>query len=128
MKAPLRWIVGLVVVLHGLIHLLGAAKGLGWFAVTQLTRPISTTMGIAWLAAAVLLVVAGVMLVRRTRGWWLVGAAATASSQTVILTSWSDAKAGTVVNLLLLVAVGYGFAAHGRKSYRAETGAVSRLR
>lgn len=120
MRTRLRWIVGLVVVLHGLIHLVGAAKGLDWFAVTQLKQPISKTMGVGWLAAAMLLVVAGVMLVRKTRGWWVVGAVATASSQAVILTSWSDAKAGTVVNFVLLVAVGYGFAAHGPKNYRAE--------
>ena len=120
MRTRAGWIVGLVVVLHGLIHLLGAAKGLDWFAVTQLTQPISNTMGVAWLAAAMLLVVAGVMLVRKSRGWWVVGAAAAAISQAVILTSWTDAKAGTVVNLVLLVAAGYGLAAQGPRSYRAE--------
>lgn len=26
----MRWTLGIVVVLHGVIHLLGAAKGLGW--------------------------------------------------------------------------------------------------
>ena len=120
MRTGVRWIVGIVVVLHGLIHLLGAAKGLDWFPVTQLRQPISSTMGVAWLAAATLLVVAGVMLIRKTRGWWIVGAAAAALSQAVILTSWTDAKAGTVPNLVLLLATGYGFAAQGPKSYGAQ--------
>jgi hypothetical protein len=119
-RTGVRWIVGIVVVLHGLIHLLGAAKGLDWFPVTQLRQPISSTMGVAWLAAATLLVVAGVMLIRKTRGWWIVGAAAAALSQAVILTSWTDAKAGTVPNLVLLLATGYGFAAQGPKSYGAQ--------
>jgi hypothetical protein len=119
-RTGLRWIVGLVVVLHGLIHLLGAAKGLHWAAVTRLTLPISNTMGDAWLAAAMLLILAGVMLVRETRGWWIVSGAAAAISQAVILPSWTDAKAGTVVNLVLLVIAGYGFAAQGPTSFRAE--------
>ena len=120
MRTRVRWIVGVVVVLHGLIHLLGAAKGLGWAEVTQLTQPISSIMGVAWLAAGMLVVAAGVMLARSARGWWVVSAAAALISQAVILSSWSDAKAGTVVNLILLVAAGYGFAAQGPRSYRAE--------
>ena len=35
MRTVVRWVVAVVVVLHGLIHLLGAAKGLGWADVTQ---------------------------------------------------------------------------------------------
>ena len=120
MRTMLRWIVAVVVVLHGLIHLLGAAKGLGWADVTQLKEPISTAMGVAWLAAAVLVVLAGVLLIIRARWWWVVGAVAVVASQTVILTLWSDAKAGTVANVILLVAVVYGYASQGPASYRAE--------
>lgn len=120
MRTRVRWLVGVVVALHGLIHLLGAAKGFGWAEVTQLRQPISNIMGGAWLAAAMLVVAAGVMLARSARGWWIVSAAAALTSQAVILSSWSDAKAGTVVNLILLLAAGYGFAARGPRSYRAE--------
>jgi hypothetical protein len=38
----------------------------------------------------------------------------------MILTSWSDASAGTVANLVLLLAVAYGYASQGPTSYRAE--------
>lgn len=120
MRTMLSWIVAAVVVLHGLIHLLGAAKGLGWADVTQLKEPISTVMGVAWLAAAVLVVLAGVLLIIRARWWWVVGAVAVVASQTVILTLWSDAKAGTVANIILLAAVVYGYASQGPASYRAE--------
>ena len=50
-RMTVRWVVGLVVVVHGSIHFLGAAKGLGWAEVTQLTEPISAGLGAAWLAA-----------------------------------------------------------------------------
>lgn len=115
-----RWIVAVVVVAHGLIHLLGAVKGFGWTEVTALTAPISPAAGIAWLAAALLVAAAGVLVAVGTRWWWMVAVIAAALSQAVILTSWTDAKAGTVVNVVLLAAAGYGFASQGPASFRAE--------
>ncbi len=115
-----RWVVVVVVVVHGLIHLLGAAKGLGWADVAALTQPISPAMGVAWLAAAVLVVAAGVLLAARARWWWVVGGVALVVSQGVIVTSWSDALVGTVANVILLVAVVHGYASQGPTSYRAE--------
>ena len=120
MRTVVRWMVVVVVLVHGLIHLLGAAKGHGWADVPQLKEPISTAMGTAWLAAAVLVVVSGVLLALRARWWWVVGGVAMVVSQTVILTSWSDAKAGTLANAVLLAAVVHGFASQGPRSYRAE--------
>lgn len=120
MRTAVRWTLGIVVVLHGLIHLLGAAKGLGWSSVAQLSEPVDSRLGAAWLAAALVLVLAGVMVVRTSRAWWLLAAVAALMSQAVILTSWSDAKAGTVVNVILLVAAGYGFAANGPSGLRAD--------
>jgi hypothetical protein len=114
------YFVVVAVVAHGLIHLLGAAKGLGWGDVTQLTEPISTAMGLVWLAAAAFVVVAGVSLAIGARWWWMVGAVAVLVSQAVISTSWSDAKAGTSANLVLLAAVVYGYASQGPRSLRSE--------
>jgi hypothetical protein len=118
----MRWIVGLVLVAHGCIHLLGAAKGLQWTDVTQLAEPIGTTGGVVWLAAAVVMIAAGGLLLARVRWWWIVGAVALVVSQSVIVTSWNDAKAGTIANLVLLVGVIYGWASQGpngaRSTYR----------
>jgi hypothetical protein len=119
-RTAVRWIVGLVVVMHGCIHLLGAAKGLGTADVTQLTEPISTGLGVVWLAAAVVTVMAGLLLLARVRWWWVVGAVAVVVSQLVIVTSWTDAKAGTIPNGVLLVAVVYGWASQGPRGARAE--------
>ncbi|MCG2800331.1 MAG: hypothetical protein L6367_17570, partial [Cellulomonas sp.] len=62
MRAAVRRTVGVVVVLHGLIHLLGAAVGLAGAHVEAFTAPIGTLAGVAWLLAAALLLVAGVGL------------------------------------------------------------------
>ena len=115
-----RLLVAAVVLVHGLIHLLGAAKGLGWLTVSQLKEPISTSGGWSWLAAAVVVGLAGVLMGVGATWWGAVAAIAAVVSQLVISTSWSDAKAGTAVNVILLIAAVYGFAAHGPTSYDAE--------
>ncbi|MFP3906105.1 MAG: DUF6544 family protein [Acidimicrobiales bacterium] len=120
MRTVVRWVVVAVVVVHGLIHLLGAAKGLGWAEVDQLSEPIGTAMGIGWLAAAASVVAAGLLLAARIRWWWAIGAVALVVSQAVIVTSWSDAAAGTAANLVLLAAVVHGIASQGPTSSRAE--------
>ena len=108
-----------MVVLHGLLHLLGAVKGLGWANVSQLNEPIHAAMGIGWLVGAVLVVGAGVLLAVPSPWWWVLGGAAAVVSQALIITSWGDAKAGTAVNVLLLVAAVHEYAARGPRSFRA---------
>ena len=120
MRTVARRVLVVVVVAHGLIHLLGAAKGLGWDDVPQLQETISPAMGTAWLAAAVLVLLTGVLLVIASSWWWVMGAVAVIASQGVIFTSWADAKAGTVANVTLLAAVLYGYASQGPRSYRAD--------
>ena len=80
------------VVLHGLIHLMGSAKGFRLAAIPQLTQPISTTIGLLWLLAAALLLATAGALFASPRWWWAVGAGAVVISQMAIATSWSDAN------------------------------------
>jgi hypothetical protein len=94
-RAIIRWFVVVVVVAHGLAHLPGAAKRLGWADVSQLTRHVSAAAAEAWLASAVLVVAAGMLLAVSVRWWWAVGAVAVTASQTVIFAAWSDARVGT---------------------------------
>jgi hypothetical protein len=50
-----------VAVLHGLVHLLGAAEDLSWADVPQLTQPIGALAGALWLVAGVLLLATGAL-------------------------------------------------------------------
>jgi hypothetical protein len=109
-----------VVAVHGLIHLMGFAKAFGFAELPQLTQPISRPMGLLWLAAALLALATVGALFLAPRAWWVVGALALAASQVVIVTSWTDARFGTVANLVLLAGVAYGFAARGPWSLHAE--------
>ncbi len=116
----MRWVFVVLVGIHGLIHLMGFVKAFGLAELPQLTQPISRPMGVAWLAAMLLTLAALVALFVWPRGWWMIGAAALVVSQVVIVTSWTDAKFGTIVNVILLLGVLYGFLTQGPTSFRAE--------
>lgn len=116
----MRWLLAVVVVAHGLIHFLGLAKGFGLAQLPQLTQPVPRSLGILWGIAGLAVVSAGVLLAMAPRSWWVVGFGAAVLSQAVIVTAWTDARFGTLPNLLLLLAATYGFAAEGPLSLRAE--------
>jgi hypothetical protein len=119
MRKALRWGFAALLIVHGLIHLLGAAEGLHWADAEDLDG-LTETEGIVWLITAALVLTAAVVAARRVRGWWLVLAAAALLSQAVVIGSWADAKAATVVNLIMLVAAVYGYASDGPAGLRAE--------
>ncbi len=111
-----RVLVGLVVVGHGLVHLLGV-----WPQAAQTPIPDSGTAGrVLWLLAALAVTVAGVGLVTGRRRWWYLGAPALVLSQAAILTAWPAAAAGTVANAVLAAAVVHGWLAEGPRSRRAR--------
>ena len=107
-------------VVHGLIHLLGTAKALGLAQIPQLTQQIDRPLGMLWLLAAALLIVTAIFLFTWPRRWWVVGIAAIVVSQVVIITSWADARYGTIANVIVLVGVVLGFLWQGPWSFRAE--------
>ena len=116
-----RFIVVALLTGHGLIHLLGAAKGFGWADITQLSEPIRAAAGVLWLIAAVLVLASAPLLATGApTWWWVVAGTAAVTSQVAIATSWGDAKAGTVINVLLALGAAYGFASVGPTSYHAQ--------
>jgi hypothetical protein len=116
----MRWVFSFIIAIHGLIHLMGLVKAFGIAQLPQLTLPISRGMGVVWLAAALLCLASVAAVFAWPRGWWTIGLAAVVVSQTVIVTAWSDAKVGTVANLVLLLGVAYGYLTQGPLSFRAQ--------
>lgn len=109
-----------LVALHGLIHLMGPVKAFGLSDLPQLTTPISRPAGLAWSAAAIGLLTTAALMAVSSRWWWMAGAVSVVLSQAVILSAWSDAKFGTIPNLILLAVVAYGFMSEGPSSFAAE--------
>lgn len=99
----MRLVFLLIVLFHGLIHLLGFVKGFGLMEVKELKLPISKSMGFAWLTAAILLLTYAILHLSNTKYAWLVGLLAVAISQVLVIMFWKDAKFGTIPNILILV-------------------------
>src|SRR5687768_17008297 len=101
MRIPFAVLLGL----HGLLHLIGAAKGFGWAEVPQLRTSVSFFAAALWLSAALLLIVAAISFVLGMNWWWWVGLPGLVLSQVLITQSWSDAKFGTLANLMIAIPV-----------------------
>jgi hypothetical protein len=112
----------IIVLLHGLIHLLGFVKGFGLKEVKELTLPISKPMGFIWLTTTMLFLTYGILYLLNSKYSWLVGLVATAISQTLVIMFWKDAKFGTIPNILILiVSIGSLGYYHFQKLVQQET-------
>jgi len=99
----MRNVLIVLLIIHGLLHLLGVCKGFGLAELPQLTQPISRIAGTFWLAAAMLLIGAGLLLLFGVSGWGFLAGTGLIISQILIVISWKDAMFGTAANLLLLL-------------------------
>lgn len=116
----MRALFTVLLVVHGLIHLMGFAKAFGLAELAQLTQPISRARGVAWLAAAALFLASAAAVHLWPRGFWALGAVAIVVSQIVIAGSWRDARFGTIANVAALIGVIHGLAARGPWSAHAQ--------
>ncbi|GAB3949615.1 hypothetical protein GCM10028805_26160 [Spirosoma harenae] len=123
----LRYLFVLLLLIHGLIHVLGFVNqwvldlgsqlsGKSLFLVSEET---SKVLGVLWLLAGLsfLLAAAAYWL---QRDWWLsVAIVSTLLSQALIIVYWPDAKAGTVANILLAIVLLVTYA-HNRFEQQAD--------
>lgn len=109
----MRIALAVVLVMHALLHLMGFVKAFGLVPVTQLTVPISRSMGVVWFAGAILLIAAAVTLFAAPKWFWLLAVAGVVASEVAIAYSWRDARFGTAANVLMLFAGVYGVVAWG---------------
>jgi hypothetical protein len=93
----------ILVILHGLIHLIGFVKGFDLREVKEFTQPISKPLGIAWLITSLLFMGYVLLFSISNRFAWVVGMAAVLISQILILLVWKDARFGTLPNVLILL-------------------------
>jgi hypothetical protein len=99
----MRLLLFLMIILHGLIHLMGFVKAFQFAEISQLTQQPSRTAGLLWLLCALTLTVAGGLFLFKQESWWWVALPAVILSQILIFLSWGDAKFGTVANLVILL-------------------------
>jgi hypothetical protein len=100
----LKFILGSIILIHGLIHFMGFAKAFGYGNMKQLTIPISKPAGTMWMLTAFLFIIAAVLFLLKKENWWMMATVAVVLSQIVIILSWKDAKFGTIANIIILIA------------------------
>lgn len=111
----MRVVLAVLLVAHGLIHLVGFAK---WWPLMRipalqgrrlasvLSSPTSSrAFALCWLLACVLLLSGAVLQAQAAADWYRPALGGLALSQILILLVWSDARFGTVANVLVLVPV-----------------------
>lgn len=104
----LRYILAIVLIIHGLIHFSGykgrgpAYKG-GGHSLSQVMS------GVLWLASGFGFIAAGILSGSHD-AWWPAGALAILISTVLVVTRWKDARYGTIVNALLLLVTIANFA------------------
>lgn len=101
----MRYILIALLILHALIHLMGFAKAFGWAQPAALQTPISRPAGLLWLTTSLLLLASTGLVLMARQEWWLPAIVGIVLSQVLIVATWSDAKAGTIINVLLLLPV-----------------------
>ena len=115
----MRLAFAILLVGHGLLHLLGFAKAFEFAGLPQLARPISPFTGVLWFAAAMLFLLTAGALFVWPRWWWAIGVLAIVFSIVAIVPLWTDAKFGALANLAALAGVVFGFLVDGPVSQRA---------
>lgn len=98
----------ILILLHGLIHLMGFLKAFQIAEMNQLQTPISKPMGILWLIATILFVLA-IVLFYLSDYWFIPATAAALISSALIISSWSDARFGTIPNVIILIVCFFAF-------------------
>lgn len=107
----MSWVMAVVMLLHGLIHLMGGLNELGLVHIKELSGgtlfPLPgwshSIFGMAWFVAVVLFLLSAIGLVARQRLWKPVTLLAVIVSQVLIILWWPDAKWGTLPNVLIFV-------------------------
>jgi len=105
-------------IIHGLIHLLGFVKASNLAEINQLTQNITKPIGLLWLLVTILFLATSILYYFEKDSWWKIGAATIIVSQILIVFYWSDAKYGTIANLILLVPIVIAFAGNLPTSYK----------
>ncbi len=114
----MRWFLFALLVVHAFIHGTGVVEAFGAGSTGPSTQ-VSLGTGLLWLAAGLTLLIAAALVFVSPSRWWIAGALGVALSQAAISTAWTDAKYGSLVNVLLVLFLIHAFAAEGPFSLRA---------
>ncbi|MEL7833473.1 hypothetical protein [Fodinibius sp. Rm-B-1B1-1] len=97
--------ISIIILMHGLIHLMGFVKAFNLAEIEALTLPISKTAGLFWLLTCLLMLGTASAYWTKLDWWPIIGIVAIVLSQVLIFMSWQDAKFGTIANVIILTVI-----------------------
>lgn len=100
----MRVVLIILIVLHGLLHFMGFANAYAIGNMAEFAKELPKPIGLLWLFTGLLFIASAVMILIKRKGWAIWGILAVIVSQLLILTVWSDAKYGTLANIVILIA------------------------
>ena len=103
MPNMMKYLFGVILLVHGLIHVMGFTKSFQLAEMNQLSQSISKPFGILWLFTFFLFLMAAVLFFLKKEEWPILAILAVVISQTLIILYWKDAKYGTIVNFIVLL-------------------------
>jgi hypothetical protein len=101
----LKQLFSILLLLHGMIHILGFVKAFKFADITQFTQNISKPLGVLWLISALLFILTAFFVFININWWLMLAIPVIITSQILILISWHDAKYGTALNIIILIVV-----------------------
>ncbi len=101
----MRLLFSFLLLAHGLIHLMGFANAFAFGNVPAITKQISKPVGVVWLLATMLFLASLAFYLAHKNYWGMFALAAVLLSQTLIIFYWTDAKMGTVANVMILFVI-----------------------
>jgi hypothetical protein len=98
-------LLAILLIVHGVVHFTGLIRAFLPSFVPSFTTYINKPTGLDWALAGSFFILAGVLLLVSNEYWWMVTGTAILISQILIVFNWHDARFGTVVNVILFIAV-----------------------
>ncbi|HLV70753.1 MAG TPA: DUF6544 family protein [Xanthomarina sp.] len=105
----MKYVFSIIILIHGLIHLLGFIKGFNLTETNSLSQSISKPIGILWLLTFLLFLTTTATYIKNYKFWFVFAFITLILSQILILMFWKDAKFGTLANVLIFLVSLYAY-------------------
>ena len=117
----MRIVLTIFIGIHGMIHLFGFFKAFGLAEFKAISQAISKATGSCWFLTFLLFTITAILLLIHSDHWWVYGLMAVVISQILIFIFWSDAKFGTLANVIILSATIIGYSSFNfKQNIKAE--------
>ena len=99
----MKIVFSVLILIHGLLHFMGFARVFAIGNAQVFSKEPSKPIGLIWLLTGLLFLGSAIMMLLKKEGWPVLAILAAIVSQIVIFAIWSDAKYGTMANVIILI-------------------------